>query len=220
MNKVELIIFDMDGTLFDTSEGICDSYIQVARTFNKKIPEKKDLQKLIGGPLRTNLKDLFDFEDQECQHAIDVYRGHYAKIGLEKSKIYPGVVDTIRELHDEGYSLGVATLKRQDFAVKFIENSGLLYFFSSINGMDARDELTKEELIKNCMDVCGADGVRTIVVGDSSSDYNGALCNNTRFLAATWGFGFDEETCCNKSISYVRKFEDIPTYLNSHKNRH
>jgi len=213
MKKIECVIFDMDGTLFDTSEGIFDSYAHVAKTFKKTVPELKDMYGLIGGPLKMNLKSTFGLNDDESENAVDTYRRHYSSVGIKKSKMYPNVKSTIQALYNDKVVLGVATLKRQDFAGQFIEKGGLMDFFKSVKGMDAEDRLSKEILIKNCMAECHARSETTLVVGDSTSDLNGAQYNDAHFLAVTWGFGFDAEFCIANNIPYVSRFEDIIAYI-------
>ena len=213
MNGVNHIVFDMDGTLFDTSEGILECYIQVARKMDREIPDHSVLYKLIGGSLRINLKNLYGLNEEECSLAVDIYRSHYSCVGLEMSVAYPDVQNTIRELHEMGYSLSVATLKRQDFAEEFIKAKGLTPYFQSIHGMDVGDTLTKEQLIRNCITGCKTTEKATLMVGDSDSDLNGAIKNGTRFLAATWGFGFDAAFCTDNDIPYVSEFGEIIDYL-------
>jgi len=213
MNGINHIVFDMDGTLFDTSEGILDCYIHVAKSMDRDIPSQSSLYKLIGGPLRTNLKNLYGLDGSECSLAVDLYRTHYSEIGLEKSVAYPKVQSTIKHLYENGYDLSVATLKRQDFAVEFIKKNGLTPYFRAVNGMDLNDTLSKEALIRNCIRDCNSSERTTLVIGDSESDLNGAAKNNAHFLAATWGFGFNEPFCLENGIQYVSQFEDIIDHL-------
>ena len=114
--NMKLIIFDFDGTIADTSEGILDAHRFVLNTMGREVPSEEELRGVIGANLLTTYIEKFGFSDLDARVAVRVYRERYAEVGIHKAILYPGFVDVIKNLKNKGYKIGVATLKVEDFA--------------------------------------------------------------------------------------------------------
>lgn len=102
------------------------------------------------------------------------------------------MAQVLRQLREDGSFLGVATLKKEDFAREMLEGCGILSCFDTVCGMDAADSLTKADLLRRGMQRAGAAPDDTVLVGDSEFDVTGAKEAGVGFLAVTYGFGFHE----------------------------
>lgn len=188
----KLVVFDMDGTLADTSPGILNSHRYAHKMMGRKEPTNEELEGVIGGPLLQNYSERFGFGEVEARKAIAHYREYYQRQGLFEAEIYAGMRETLARLKDMGLLLGVATLKAERFAKVMLPQMGIDHFFSVIYGVDENDERTKAKLIELCMEQMGVSKDETILVGDSIHDLLGAKEAGVSFLGLTYGFGFSE----------------------------
>ena len=198
----KLIIFDFDGTIADTSPGIIDSHKFTLESMRKSIPSDNELLKIIGGQLIKIYREVFQFDYISAKEAIKIYRTRYAEVGINLANIYEGFPDLIDRLKENGFYVGVATLKADRFARIMLEKFDLLDKFDAICGVDERDSLTKSDLIQRCMKICGVNRLQTILVGDSINDLKGAKNAGVYFIGVTYGFGFKEDADYDFDIAH------------------
>ena len=191
--NMKLIIFDFDGTIADTSEGILDAHRFVLNTMGREVPSEEELRGVIGANLLTTYIEKFGFSDLDARVAVRVYRERYAEVGIHKAISYPGFVDVIKNLKNKGYKIGVATLKVEDFAKSMLNEMEIVDYFDAICGMDSNDSFNKAGLILKCCDLCGCEKRETTLVGDSKNDFIGAEQAEVDFIGVTYGFGFKPE---------------------------
>ena len=186
-----LVIFDFDGTIADTSEGILDSHKHVLKVMNHVVPGDEDLKKLIGGNLLNIYTDKFGFEPSDARNAVNIYRNRYSTVGLHKAVLYHGVTELLKHLKEKNITIAVATLKAEKFAVTMLEEMHVREYFDYICGMDDMDSLTKVELVQKCMKLSQCPKEQTVLVGDSENDEIGAKNAGVDFIGVTYGFGFN-----------------------------
>lgn len=186
----QLVIFDMDGTLADTSPGILNSHRHAHRIMGRPIPSTEELSGVIGGPLLQTYTDRFGFSAPAARVAVYEYRRYYSEHGIYEAMLYPGMKDALRELFEHGIKIALATLKAERFAKVMLESMGVLPYFSIVYGMDDLDTRTKSQLITMCMDALGIQKENSLMVGDSIHDLRGAEACGVPFLGVSYGFGF------------------------------
>lgn len=186
----QLVVFDMDGTLADTSPGILNSHRYAHKVMGRPEPSDEELDGVIGGPLLQNYKMRFGFSEKDARKAVAAYRGYYAQNGIHEAQLYPGMRKTLEILKVRGAKLGVATLKAERFVKVMLQEMGVEDLFDMICGMDEQDTRTKAELVMMCMKAVGISAEQTVLVGDSIHDLNGAKESGVAFLGVTYGFGF------------------------------
>ena len=143
-NTRKLIIFDLDGTLLDTSDGILHCYHKTASMLNLRKNSVENDSIVIGGPLSDGFRTLYDIPDEETlAKAIDTYRKLYANEGITKFSAYNGIDTSLSELKSDGYQLGVATLKLEEYAKSMLKNAGLAKYFDIIHGWNGTEKCTK-----------------------------------------------------------------------------
>lgn len=204
----KLIVFDLDGTLADTSEGIYNAHRAVCAALKINLSEHS-LDGVIGGALIDIYQERFGLSIDAARKAIDIYREWYQNYGIHQAAIYPGIEELLAKLQSMDFFLGVATLKREDFAVQMLSDMGIKKYFNCICGMDKKDTLNKELLIRECMRHTDASAKDTVLVGDTKSDYMGALKTKVDFIGVTYGFGFNLNTSKKMSIRTVNNVEEL-----------
>ena len=184
------ILFDMDGTLVNSFEGIRHAYQAAFAAVSKPVPGEAFVRNVIGAPLPQAFAGLAKLTIQETKRAVRAYREYYQSKGKYEVYVYPEVSETLRLLKEKGGFLAVATLKRESFALEMLEHLGLLHCMDAVCGADEDDSFTKADLIYMGMKKAGAGGKETLLVGDTHYDARGARETGVDFLAVTYGFGF------------------------------
>lgn len=184
------ILFDMDGTLVDSYEGIYNAYRWAMEQAGRPFGGHAFVKKAIGAPLMQVMTQLCGMDQAQARQAVGDYRAYYARLGKRQAKAYPGMEETLRRLKEAGCFVGAATLKNEGFAKEILQQLGLAPYFDIVCGMDQDDRLTKAALIRRCMAAAGALAEETVLVGDSAFDAQGAKEAGVKFLAVTYGFGF------------------------------
>lgn len=189
--KYELVIFDFDGTIADTSAGIIDSHKYTLKNLHLASPSDNELRTLIGNNLLKTYIEVFGLNESSSRHAVDLYRRRYSKVGIHKATVYPGFREMLSELKKAGCKIGLATLKSEKFSIVMLGEINCLPFFDYIFGMDNNDIETKTSLIKKTIEASFVPIEKCLYVGDTIGDYEGAKRNNIDFLGVTYGFGFE-----------------------------
>ena len=189
----KLVIFDMDGTLADTSPGIINSHRYAHKMMGRLVPDKEILSSVIGGPLLQTYIERFGFSPEQAVEAVSIYRQYYSEQGIYEASLYPGVKEALEILQSKGIRLALATLKAERFAKKMLENMDVLQYFSVVYGMDEADTRTKSQLIEMCMRSVGVSSKNTVMIGDSIHDLSGAEACGVAFVGVTYGFGFSPD---------------------------
>ncbi|MBE6959167.1 MAG: HAD family hydrolase [Ruminococcaceae bacterium] len=180
------ILFDLDGTLTDSGEGIINCAIAALEHFGLPIPERNALRVFVGPPLRDSFPK-FGVPVDRVDEAIAVYRKRYVTLGKFENFPYPGIRELLDGLKSRGHRLFVATSKPEHMAIEILEHFELAQYFEIICGATADDSRSKkEDVIAFLLDRSGPGGV---MVGDTIFDVVGAKENLLQPVAVTWGYG-------------------------------
>lgn len=190
MNKYKLVIFDFDGTVADTSEGIFNSIRYTQRMMALPEITAEQMRSHVGPPMEESYNRNFGLRGEELKRAVAYHKEYAVKQGFRELRIYDGILDLLDKLRSGGYLTAVATLKAQGTMDKIAECFGLKERFDCIAGVT--EPVTKGELILKCMKELGCTAKETVLVGDSEYDALGARDAGVRFVAVTYGFGFKE----------------------------
>lgn len=189
---MKLIIFDLDGTLLDTGEGIIKSLKFALNKFGFPVPNDEICKSFVGPPLKKRFLELFDSDEQTADALLACFREEYGKGNLFLASVYPGVEECLKELHKQ-YSLAVATNKSEKQAVELLKKFNLASYFGMICGSDMKAALTKEQIVANAASKLDFSPADCVVVGDSSNDAEAAAKLGMRFIGVTYGYGFRKE---------------------------
>ena len=186
------ILFDLDGTLTDSGEGIINCAIYAMAHFNLPIPPREKLRVFVGPPLTdTFLK--FGVPQADIAEAIGLFRDRYIPIGMYENALYPGIRELLGQLQKDGHILCIATSKLESIAIDTLKYFSLESYFHYICGATedhSRD--TKEQVIAYLMTQCKSD-YPWVMVGDTAFDVLGAKMHNIPAIGVAWGYGTVEE---------------------------
>ena len=207
MKRYDAVVFDLDGTLLDTSEGIWRSVGYVIETM--KLPAISDdvMRTFIGPPIQRSFARVYGLDEKEANAAADIFRNRYKDTDILLARPYDGIFEAIRSLSEAGVRSGVATYKRQDYAEKILVHFGFDKVCDVICGSDFDGKLTKKDIIENAISRLGVtDKKRAVMVGDSDNDAIGAAEMGVDFIGVTYGFGFaaDEDVDEYSNIGHAK----------------
>lgn len=194
MSKFKYILFDFDGTLTDSSEGIFKSLTYAFESYGHGTPPQELLKKFIGPPLYHSFTVYCGFDDKHAWEMTDKYRERYRKIGYLESRLYDGIAETLKTLKEQGYILATASSKPLHFVDQICENLKIKSYFDFLGGteFDNTSE-SKATVILNAMKNIGAVSEETLMVGDTKFDIEGAHQVGIPCCAVLYGFGTRED---------------------------
>ena len=130
---IKYVLFDFDGTVYDTAEGITKS-IRWALNKRGMDAELHELRKFVGPPLAEKFMEVYGFGEKDALEMVRVFRERYAPVGIFESAPFPGIRELLLSLKAAGLVTGVATSKPQNMAEQLIERSALTDCFDIIVG--------------------------------------------------------------------------------------
>ena len=187
------VLFDFDGTVFDTVEGISKS---VQYALNKQGIEAplEALRCFAGPPLGWSFMDKFGFDEQQATKAVADYRERYIPIGLYECSVFPGLRELLTKLHESGVKLGIATLKPLHMAKTLLEKEDMLRLFDVCCGADPNlMHETKALILSRALKELGADKLSSIYVGDTRFDVEGAHECGLKCIGVSYGYAAEGE---------------------------
>ncbi len=189
MKEGTWVLFDLDGTLTRSEEGIWNCVRYAAERMGRPEPDAETLRKFIGPPLTWSFREYLGMTEEEALRAQTVYRERYNTVGLFENRVYPGVRVMLRMLRSAGARLGVVTGKPIGPTRRILEHFRLdRYMESVVSATDNRAE--KEHLIREALPENHGE---VWMVGDRRFDMEGGVRAGTRTLGAAWGYGSREE---------------------------
>lgn len=191
MKKYEIAVFDVDGTLLDTTEGVLASVRYTIDKMGFAPLSEEQLLTFIGPPIQDSFSHAYHLEGEILQTIATCFRNRYKDFELFKAVPYDGIYELMDALSERGIKLAVATYKRQDYAEAILKHFGFDRYTDILYGADHENKLKKMDIIKKCMDDLGVhDYGRAVMVGDSSHDATGAQKIGMDFIGVTYGFDF------------------------------
>lgn len=191
--RYDTVLFDLDGTLTDSSEGIVKSLQYALRVFGME-RERESLLRYIGPPIQENFIDLLKQTGEPVERAVKIFRERYESVGYLENRLYEGVPEMLRRLQGAGLRLCVATSKPQYMAEIVLRHFEICGFFEVLCGSSRDGSLRhKPDIIRLVLEQSHAAPERTVMVGDRCFDLEGAKQCGIEAVGVTYGFGSAEE---------------------------
>ena len=206
------ILFDLDGTLTDSGEGIINCAILALEHFGCPIPSREEMRVFVGPPLHESFIRHGVPADQ-AEEAIRIYRSRYIPIGAYENTPYPGIRELLEALKAKGHKLYVATSKPEEMSIKILEHFDLAKYFDQICGatMDI-SRSSKEAVIAYLLEQNGCSD-NMIMVGDTKFDILGASAHGIPAIGVSWGYGRVEEMQAAGAAAIACSMEELLALL-------
>ena len=184
----KILIFDLDGTLTDSGEGIINCAILALEHFGLPVPSREALRVFVGPPLH-EIFIKFGVPKDQTDEAIKVYRSRYTTVGKFENFPYPGIPEMLQKLKNAGHRLFVATSKPEIMAQEIMEKFGLSPHFEIICGATLdKSRSEKADVIAYLLQKIGSSG-EAVMVGDTAYDVIGAAAHGIPCIGVAWGYG-------------------------------
>ena len=205
------ILFDLDGTLTDSAEGVTKSVQYALKKYNIETT-LEELKPFIGPPLQRSFKEVFGFNAETVDEVIEHYREYYREKGIYQNRVYPLIPELLSELENRGINLYVATSKPTIFAEKILRHFKLDHFFKAITGSNLDGtRVEKKDVITHVLKQMEerGDNANTVMVGDRKHDILGAKACGLESIAVAYGYGSTAELEAAGPIHIAQSVEDL-----------
>ena len=209
MKNYDVILFDLDGTLTDSSSGIINSIIYALKKYGIEVDHTVELRKFLGPPLHESFKEFYGFDEVKAMEAVAFYREYFSTKGLLENQIYQDIPQLLKALVDNGKRLILATSKPQQFTDRIMEHFDLVNYFEFIAGsnMDGTRS-NKAEVIEYALQQCGIkDKSKAVMVGDRKHDIIGAKTVGIDSIGVEYGYS-DYDELNNAGATFIAKTVD------------
>lgn len=202
------VLFDLDGTLTDSGEGIINCAVFAMERLGIPVPPREELGVFVGPPLWDTFRQ-FGVPSDRVDEAVEIFRSRYVPIGKFENTPYPGIRETLEALRAQGRKLYVATSKPEVTAREILEHFDLSRYFAEICGATVdKTRTSKEDVIAYLLslDACRENSV---MVGDTAFDVIGAAAHGIPTIGAAWGYGKTEDMVSAGAAAIARSPEDL-----------
>lgn len=209
-----MILFDLDGTISNSEEGITKCAQYALRFYGIDEPDRKALRKFIGPPLATSFMEHYGMSEADARGAVEKYRERYHPIGIYECEIYEGVEEALGRLRGLGCGIGLASSKPEVSCRHILEHFHLLEYFDEVVGatLDGRID-TKAEVLREWMRRTGAAPENALLVGDTRFDVLGAAEVGMPCIGVTYGFGTREELEESGAVAVLDSMREVADYI-------
>jgi phosphoglycolate phosphatase-like HAD superfamily hydrolase len=190
----QLVIFDLDGTLTDSADGIVASFRHALTEVGVELPEGDLAGRIVGPPMHHTMAEM-GLGDR-VDDAVAAYRADYTRRGWAMNTVFDGVTELLSDLRDAGVRLAVATSKAEPTALRILEHFDMAGHFDVIAGASLDGtRAAKSEVLAHALSQLQPLPERVLMVGDRSHDVEGAAEHGIATVVVGWGYGgadFDE----------------------------
>lgn len=185
------VLFDLDGTLIASEEGIIKSAAYALEKIGKRPLSHAEMLRFIGPPLKYSFMTYCGLSDEEALHAVDLYRERYSVTGWKECRVYEGIPYVLKALKKSGSKVLIATGKPTEFAQKIVDHFGMGPFIDDIVGITRSDHTAdKVQLIQKAL---GSRTGASCMIGDRRFDIEAAKELGMFSVGALYGYGTNKE---------------------------
>lgn len=207
------ILFDLDGTLTDSGEGIINCVQMTLERFGLPVPSREQLRSVVGPPLGDSFVRL-GVPKTRVEEAIEIFRSRYNPIGKYENHPYPGIRALLENLNAQGHRLFVATSKPEVTAREVLEHFDLANYFQGICGASYDEtRVSKSDVIAFLMEQNGR-AEDAVMVGDTAFDVIGAAAHGIPTIGVAWGYGQAEDMKKAGAAAIAETPEELLELLN------
>ncbi len=209
--RYQTVVFDFDGTIADTAQGIFESVQYAMRKLELPPASEQTLRRFIGPPLPFSFREFVGLSDEAADRAVLYYRENYGSEGKFKLRFYDGIPELLRYLRGLGVRTCLASAKPDRFIQEILDHFNAREWFDCAQGMPMAEQSSdKSGVILDVMNRDGAvDRRRVLMVGDTKYDMRGAKEIGVDALGVLYGYGSRAELLESGADYIVRTAEEI-----------
>ncbi|MDX9741602.1 MAG: HAD-IA family hydrolase [Gammaproteobacteria bacterium] len=210
----KLLVFDWDGTLMDSEARIVSCLAMSLQDMGRPVPPRQALLNVIGLGLPEVAHALLPHGDVDgVRQFVDRYRYHFLSDHYEPANLFPGALDTLRQLDGQGFLLGVATGKGRRGLDEILERAECQGIFAVTRCADETASKPNPRMLMEVMDVAGVGPADTLMIGDTVFDMQLARNAGTRALGVSYGVQPAERLLAEGAIDCIDEIGAIVSWL-------
>ncbi|HIX29023.1 MAG TPA: HAD hydrolase-like protein [Candidatus Blautia stercoravium] len=216
--RYKALLFDLDGTLTASGEGITKSVQYALRKMGKGAlgEHLEDLEVFVGPPLLNQFMAYAGFSEEEAGEAVKHYRERYTVTGIFENRPYEGIAELLEKLQAKGYLLAVASSKPDSMVKIVLDHFHLEGYFQVIKGSDiVRPKMTKAQVIEEVLAELRLENRReeAVMIGDRFYDVRGAKETGLSCIGVTYGYGNREELQREGALKIAETVDELGQIL-------
>ena len=215
MKHYEAALFDLDGTLSASAEGIRKCIELTMEELQKPLPDLGDYSKYIGPPLNRTFSLLCGLSDEDVARALPIYRSYYDVYGTKANRLYDGMLGVLEALKESPVKVAVCTSKNERLARDVIALLGIGEYLDAVCGsLDDGSRKEKKDLIPYALETLGNIAPENaVMIGDTYFDTAGAVQCGVDFIGVLYGYGTRETMEQSGAKVFSDTPEDILDYI-------
>lgn len=187
-SRPQLVIFDLDGTLTDSADGIVASFRHALASIGAEVPPGDLAGRVVGPPMHQTLQGMGLGE--RADEAVAAYREDYTSRGWARNRLFDGIDRLLADLRAAGVRLAVATSKAEPTARRILDHFGLTDHFEVIAGASVDgSRSSKADVVAHALAQLDPVPARVLMVGDRAHDVAGAAEHGIDTVVVGWGYG-------------------------------
>jgi phosphoglycolate phosphatase len=217
---VKMVMIDLDGTLIDTVPDLAAAANRMLADLGRPAWGIEHYRAWIGNGVPRFVKRALtgdmqaEPEPKLFEQALEPFRRHYGEAVSELSRPYPGVVEALEQLTDQGYSLACITNKAESFTLPLLKNLALDFYFELVLSGDSLPKQKPDPLpLQHACRHFGIDTAHGVLVGDSSNDVHAARAARMPVICVTYGYNHGHDIRQSLPDAVVESLTEIPQYL-------
>ncbi|MGN0995822.1 MAG: dTMP kinase [Candidatus Ventricola sp.] len=205
------ILFDLDGTLTRSEQGITRSALYAAEKLGFTGLTQEQFKAFIGPPLFLSFKEIVGMNDEQAQRATELYRERFAREGYAENEVYEGIPTLLRSLKKNGAKIAIATAKPQVFAERIAKLFGLAPYLDAIVGPGFEvKHADKSDIVRRAVALLGG---TPVMIGDRRYDIEGGRSNGIDTVGVAYGYGSAQELEDAGATHVVDTVEELTALL-------
>ena len=216
------VLFDLDGTLTDSAEGITKCVQHALVGLGLEAPELTDLNCFVGPPLHEMFMNYADLDEETADRAVELYRERYVAEGMFENHLYPKITKLLELLEKHGITMGVASSKPEVYVEQILEHFGIRKYFKVVVGSELNgDRVKKKEVLEEAVRRLHMEKKKDqiVLVGDTEYDVKGASETGILCIGVSYGYGDREKLEAAKPIYIAENVSDIAECLLSRQTK-
>lgn len=209
--RYRAVIFDFDGTICNTGEGIKKSAKFALESFGYPVSDNLDaLDCFIGPPLLFTFQEKYGADPVLAENLVKKFRERYAETGVFESELYDEIKSLLFNLKKDGFLIAIASSKPQAYIEKLLSHFEIEEYFDAVCGVSFEADCEpKSDIIARCLKKLGSAPEESLMVGDKRYDIDGARHLRVDSAGVLWGYGTKFEIIEAGAKFIAEKPEDI-----------
>ena len=212
------ILFDLDGTLTDSREGILHCVRETVLGYGDPVPPEETLLRFIGPPLQDSFIRFCGYGAEKAAEAVERFRLIYEPVGQYENRAAPGMEAVMGRLRENGRVLALASSKPENLCVSICERFGFTPHLTALVGSPPHGDWEKEDVVREALRQLGVtDPSQALMVGDRKFDVCGArACGVDCVGVEFFGYAPPGELREAGAVAVVKTPEELEEFILSH----